>query len=331
MSAKNPYYDPTKAHHTAQGFRNPEQDLRAKDDLKRWQKERKQQGLPKAPQQGYQQFISDWWQKADFSGNDDRLWFLGHASLLLRVDDLNILMDPVFSDRASPLSFYGPKRKTPVAATVDELPRIDVILISHSHYDHLDNRTIRQLIARFPLATFIVPLGLKRWFTKRGAKQVSELDWWDSLQLGEFSFHAVPAKHWTMRTPWDRNQSLWCGWVVQHPQLNFYFSGDSAYSQEFAEIGRRLGPFDLAALPIGAYAPRWFMQSHHMDPQQAVEVFKEINCQQAVAIHWGVFELADESLDEPQQELAQALDQAELPTEVFRCLKIGQSLSSPKV
>lgn len=327
MPGKNPYYDPSKAHHTPEGFTNAEPQNRQEGDLKRWRKERKEQGLPVPPDKGYEHFVSQWWQAADFSGTDDRLWFLGHACLLLRVSGRYILTDPALSDRASPLSFYGPKRKTPVTASVDKLPKIDVVLFSHNHYDHLDRMTVRRLLRRFPDVQFMVPLGMKSWLTRRGAKHVEELDWWEERTFGEITISAVPARHWSMRTLWDRNRSLWCGWVVAHPLLKFYFSGDSGYSDQFEKIGQRLGPFDLAAIPVGAYAPRWFMSAQHMDPQQAVEVFKELRCRKAVPIHWGVFELADESLDEPLRELSLAVSQSDLPEMEFKPLKIGASIS----
>ncbi|MBU9848776.1 MBL fold metallo-hydrolase [Rahnella aceris] len=327
MSGKNPFYDPSKTHHTPDGFTNAEPHDRQEGDLKRWRKERKELRLPAPPAKGYEHFVSQWWQVADFSGSDDRLWFLGHACLLLRVAGRYILMDPALSHRASPFSFYGPERKTPVAVTVEELPPIDVVLLSHNHYDHLDSATVRKLLRRFPEVQFMVPLGIKRWLERRGARYIEELDWWDEQQFGELKFSAVPARHWSMRTLWDRNRSLWCGWVVSHPGLQFFFSGDSGYSNQFEIIGQRLGPFDLAAIPVGAYAPRWFMRAQHMDPQQAVAVFTELCCKKAVPIHWGVFELADESLDQPLIELAEAISQSESPEMEFKPLKIGASIS----
>ncbi len=326
LKITNRYYDAGKAHHTPQGFRNPEPTLRREGDLKRWQDERKQQGLPKPPQMGYQQFTQRWWQQADLSGSDNGIWWLGHASMLLRLEGRYILIDPVLSQRASPLSFYGPKRKTPTPLTVQQLPTVDVVLISHNHYDHLDRRTIRQLARRFPHATFIVPLGLKSWFRRYRLQRVEELDWWDSLQLGDLTFHSTPARHWSMRTLWDRNRSLWCGWVIHHPALRFYFSGDSGYSERLVDIGARLGPFDVAALPIGAYAPRWFMQEQHMDPQQSVTLYQQLNAPQVIPIHWGVFELADESLDEPPQQLKLALSSAGIDQHRFRPIKIGERI-----
>lgn len=327
MPGKNPYYDPSKPHHTPDGFTNTEPQNRQEGDFKRWRKERKALRLPAPPEKGYEHFISQWWQSADFSGTDDRLWFLGHACLLLRVTGRYVLMDPALSERASPLSFYGPKRKTPVAAPVEKLPPIDVVLFSHNHYDHLDRATVRKLLRRFPDAQFMVPLGMKSWLERRGARYIEELDWWQEHQFGDLTFSAVPARHWSMRTFWDRNQSLWCGWVVRNADLRFYFSGDSGYSNQFELIGQRLGPFDLAAIPVGAYAPRWFMSAQHMDPQQAVTVFSQLRCQKAVPIHWGVFELADDSLDQPLNELADAISQSDSPEMEFKPLKIGASIS----
>ena len=327
--AVNRYYDAEKAHHTPQGFRNPEPSLRRDGDLRRWQDERKRLGLPQPPQAGYRRFVEQWWQPADLGGDHDGVWWLGHAALLLRLSGRYILIDPALSQRASPLSFYGPQRKTPAPLSVAQLPQLDMLLISHNHYDHLDRRTVRQLAQRFPQATVVVPLGLKRWFRRYRFARVEELDWWDSLTLGEITLHAVPARHWSMRSLWDRNRSLWCGWVIHHPALRFYFSGDSGYSERLAEIGRRLGPFDLAALPIGAYAPRWFMQEQHMDPQQSVTLYQQLGAPRAIPMHWGVFELADESLDEPPEQLRQALQAAGVEPDGFRPIKIGAQITLP--
>lgn len=326
MAYKNEFYDASKAHHTPHGFQNPEPAMRGEGDFKRWQQERKQQGLPKPPQQGYQAFIEQWWQRPDFSGEQDAVWWLGHACLLVRVEGFYILTDPALSERASPFSFYGPRRKTPVAADVNDFPQIDYVMLSHNHYDHLDKTTIRKLLARFPNIIFLVPLGLKRWLERHGARYVEELDWWNEARLGDLSFHCVPACHWSMRTPWDKNRSLWCGWVMTHPNLRFYFSGDSGYSEQLAEIGQRLGPFDMAALPIGAYAPRWFMGPKHMDPQHSALFFTELKCHRAIPIHWGVFELADESLDEPPEILLEALEQQNISADDFCAVKIGERI-----
>ncbi|MFB5172349.1 MBL fold metallo-hydrolase [Erwinia amylovora] len=323
MARKNSWYDPSLNHHTREGFRNLEPDLQQQGDLQRWRRERKQNGMPRPPAQGYEHFIQQWWQPADLKGDEDCIWWLGHACLLLRYAGRYTLIDPALSVRASPLNFYGPSRKTPPALTIDDLPALDVVLISHNHYDHLDRRTIKKILLRFPDVTFVVPLGLKKWFRRIGARQVVQLDWWQQTQTGGFTFHAVPARHWSMRTPWDRNRSLWCGWVIKAGLLNLWFSGDSGYSDNLLDIAHRLGPFNLAALPVGAYAPEWFMRSHHMTPDQAVSLHQAIGQPVTMPIHWGVFELADESLDEPPEALERAMQAAGLDGSRFQAWKIG--------
>jgi len=325
MAWKNRWYDSSKAHHTPEGFRNPEPDERQPGDLQRWRRERKAQGLPPPPQQGYAGFTAQWWQPADLSGRDDRIWWLGHAALLLRIRQRYILIDPALSPRASPLRFAGPLRRTPAPLNIRDLPRLDLVLVSHNHYDHLDTPTVKQIIRRFPQVSFVVPLGLAAWFSRQGARKVKQLDWWQSLQIDDLCIDAVPARHWSMRTPRDRNRSLWCGWVIRSAGLRFWFSGDSGYSDNLLEIATRLGPFNLAALPIGAWAPKWFMASQHMDPDQAVALWRAAGRPLTVPIHWGVFELADESLDVPPAELKRALQRAGEKETRFTAWRIGES------
>lgn len=326
MPWKNPWYDASLSHHHPAGFRNTSGSEHQPGDLRRWRNERKSQGVPLPPREGYQIFIHKWYQPVDLTCEGDGLWWLGHASLLLRTGQRYLLIDPVFSDRASPLVFAGPKRKTPVPLHIQDLPQLDAILISHNHYDHLDSKTMRQLRHRFPDVQVCVPLGLKRWFTRRGFRHVIELDWWQNSQLHDITFHCVPSQHWSMRTFWDRNRSLWCGWVVEFDGIRFWFSGDTGYTPDLLKIADRLGTIDVAALPIGAYAPRWFMGNHHMDPQQAVALWQQLGRPKAVPIHWGVFELADESLDMPPQELSDELQAREEQGNKFIPLRIGQFL-----
>lgn len=323
MAWKNPWFDPAKAHHAPDGFKNPEPETRQKGDFQRWRKERKAAELPKPPVRGYAQFIEEWWQPADLSGTEDTVWWLGHACLLLRLNNRYWLIDPALSRYASPLRFYGPERKTPAALDIASLPHLDGVLISHNHYDHLDTPTIDAILKRFPDVHFTVPLGLKTWFAKKGARRVRELDWWESEQQEGVTIVAVPARHWSARTLFDRNRSLWCGWVIQTEALNFWFSGDSGYSDNLLEISARLGPFNLAALPVGAYAPEWFMHSQHMDPSQAVSLYQAMGEPVSIPIHWGVFELADESLDAPPEMLLNALQSAGLREDRFSPWKIG--------
>lgn len=328
MAWRNPWYNPSLAHHTPQGFRNLDAPVRQPGDVERWRKARKAAGLPKPPSEGYDAFIRQWWQPVTLNTlEEDGVWWLGHASLLLRLNGKYILTDPVFSRRASPVSFAGPIRKTPPVMSVSALPPLDAVVISHNHFDHLDSATVRQLLRRFPQLTFFVPLGLGAWCRRRGAKQVIELDWWQSYVFEGLVFTAVPAQHWSMRSLWDRDRSLWCGWVFESERQRFWFSGDTGFTPELLTIPERLGKLDAAAIPVGAYAPRWFMSIHHMDPQAAVNLWQQLGMPLAIPIHWGVFELADESLDEPVRELAQALAELSPRSDNFHPLRIGQYLS----
>ncbi|MFC4728937.1 MBL fold metallo-hydrolase [Coralloluteibacterium thermophilus] len=325
MPWRNPHYDPSKPHHTPTGFRNPEPDTRRPGDLQRWRRERRAQGLPRPPEAGYVAFVEAHWQAPDFGGTGDAAWWLGHASLLLRMGGITAITDPMLSDRASPLRWVGPRRRTPPAATVAELPPIDVVLLSHSHYDHLDYDSIWRLARRFPEARFLAPLGLGSWLRRRGVRRVDELDWWDTVEIGGVRFDCVPARHWSARTPWDANRSLWCGWTLRSAAHRVYFAGDTGWADRLAEIGR-LGPFDLAAIPIGAYSPRWFMQAQHIDAAEAVRLHRAVGARRSIGIHWGAFELADDALDEPPRELAAARVAAGLGEEAFAAVRIGSRI-----
>ncbi len=236
-----------------------------------------------------------------FNPNAAQITWIGHSTFLLQVNGLNILTDPIFSDRASPISFAGPKRSTPPALTIEQLPSIDIVLISHNHYDHLDKRTIKALHRNQPdkPISYFVPLGQKAWFDKLGIAQVTELDWWDNAQINNITIHAVPVQHWSSRTPFDRNTVLWAGFVIDAPQLSTLFVGDSGYSDDFKTIAQRLGGVDLALVPIGAYDPRWFMKSAHMDPEEALQVVQDVGATRAIGMHWGTFALTDEPMEEP--------------------------------
>jgi N-acyl-phosphatidylethanolamine-hydrolysing phospholipase D len=236
---------------------------------------------------------------------DPTVTWVGHATVLLQLDGVNVLTDPQWSERASPVSFAGPKRVTPPALAFEDLPTVHVVLISHDHYDHLDVATVRRLAAMHR-PRFLVPLGLKAWFADLGITDVDELDWWDSRTVRGLTFTCTPTQHFAQRTLWDANRRLWSSWVVAGRDRRFYFAGDTAYSPAFRQIGARLGPFDLAALPIGAYLPPVIMKSVHIDPREALDAFTDLRAKTMLAIHWGTFDLADEPLDEPPQLLARA-------------------------
>ncbi|XP_036812451.1 N-acyl-phosphatidylethanolamine-hydrolyzing phospholipase D isoform X1 [Oncorhynchus mykiss] len=262
-------------------------------------------------------------------GSGLRVTWLGHASVLVEMDGLVILTDPIFSQRASPFQFMGPKRYRDPPCTVDQLPRIDAVVISHSHYDHLDAGTVTQLNERFggDLRWF-VPLGLMDWMQKSGCENVIELDWWEENCVpghDEVTFVCTPAQHWCKRTPTDDNQVLWGSWSVLGPCNRFFFAGDTGYCSSFQEIGRRFGPFDLAAIPIGAYLPRDVMRGQHVDPEEAVQIHKDIQARHSLAIHWGTFALAYEFYLEPPVRLREAMEKNGLNVEHFFVLNHGES------
>jgi len=255
------------------------------------------------------------------------LTWIGHSTLLIQKNGLNILTDPHLTLRASPFSFAGPKRYTPPGLSIEDLPIIDVILISHSHYDHLDKLTIKKVYERQsenPPKIF-VPLKLKEWFLNLGINHVTELDWNESSKLGEWHVHAVPVQHWSSRTPFDRNKTLWAGWVMETEGFRFFFAGDTGYSKDFKNLGERFGQFDLAAIPIGAYEPRWFMKAAHVNPEEAVMIHQDINARYSVGIHWGTFELTDEPFNEPPQRLRNELEKEGITNEEFFVMKHGET------
>ncbi len=230
--------------------------------------------------------------------------WIGHATVLVQYQGINILTDPVFAQRASPFSFAGPKRVTKPAITIAQLPEIDFVLISHNHYDHLDRYTVKRI---GNAATWLVPLGYKSWFKKLGVSNVVEFDWWDKLKIGATQITATPAQHWSARGLNDRYQQLWAAWSVQIGDFNFWFCGDSGYNdKQFKEIGERLGPFALAIIPIGGYAPRWFMQDMHVNPAEAVKIHHDLKATLSLGVHWGTFPLTAEPIDEPVKKLQAA-------------------------
>jgi len=322
----NPYYNPAKSHHTQNGFRNnyPHQE---KQSFWRWQWERWKNGVPPNPDGGYGfELVKPDVAFLKANRSESTLTWIGHATLLLQVGGVNILTDPHLTERASPVSFAGPKRHMPPALSIAELPHIDVVVVSHNHYDHLDVGTVKQLNRQGGgPPRFFVPLGQKAWFTSEGIDNVAELDWWDRAHYRGLDIHMVPVQHWSARTPWDRNETLWGGWIIEHANLRFFFSGDTGYSKDFADIRSRFGPIDLAAIPIGCYEPRWFMKANHVNPEEALQIHRDLGARRSVGIHWGTFRLTDELLDEPPRKLAEALSKAGVAPERFFLMKHGET------
>ncbi len=256
-----------------------------------------------------------------------QITWIGHSTFLIQSGGFNVLTDPHFSERASPFSFAGPLRVVPPAVALDDLPDIHAVVISHNHYDHLDEQTVRQLVARQPdhPPRFFVPLKLGEWFRDLGVESVVELDWWQSAGLGNLKIHAVPVRHWSARGLFDRNTSLWAGWVLDFPRQRIVHVGDSGYSADFPAIAERFPGIDLALIPVGAYDPRWFMKDAHMDPDEAVQVFKDLKATRAIGMHWGTFILTDEEMTAPPERLRAAMRREELPLDSFVVFQHGET------
>ena len=235
--------------------------------------------------------------------------WIGHATLLVQMDGMNVLTDPIWSKRTSPLAFLGPRRLLPPGMRFEDLPPIHAVLISHDHYDHLDLATVTRL-ARAHRPRFFVPLGLRPWFESVGIRRVVELDWWQSAPLGPLTVTAVPAQHSSGRSLLldDQNTRLWASWVVAGPHRRMFFAGDTGYHAGLVEIGRRLGPFDVATLPIGGYSDFRYHHPNHLSPEETVQAFEDLRARLLVPMHWGTFELNREPFREPPDRLmAEAL------------------------
>jgi L-ascorbate metabolism protein UlaG (beta-lactamase superfamily) len=315
-------------HHTSHGFRN-NYEHGPRPSFWAWKWEQIRDGLPPSPPPGGWKIP---WMRTDAAAlkantGAPTLTWIGHASFLVQLAGRNLLFDPNFSERASPVSFAGPKRIVPLPIDVPELPHIDAVFVSHNHYDHLDLDSVRRLAAQpggSPL--FLVPLELKTWFEKEGIPRVVELDWWQAQEAAGLRATLVPVQHWSKRTLFDGNETLWGGWVVEGGGLKIIHTGDLGYSKDARDVGERLGPFDLALIPIGAYAPRWFMGTMHVDVREAMQVREDLRAARAIGMHWGTFDhLTDEPMDEPPKWLASWRATRGLGPEQFDVMKIGET------
>ncbi len=309
------------------GFRNnyPHPD---KESFWSWQWVRMRDGLPKPPPGGWNlpAVRTDPVALGASDANPSVTW-VGHATMLVRLAGKNILFDPIFSERASPVGFAGPKRIVPLPIDIPELPRIDVVLISHNHYDHLDARVgdaaCRHAAGQSALSRPAWTEGLVRHPRHHACRRIRLVA---GDAEGDLRVTFVPVQHWSKRRLDDANQTLWGGWVVEGEGLRLIHTGDTGYSKDFRDIGERLGPFDMAFIPIGSYAPRWFMKVMHVDVPEAVQVRADLKAARAIGMHWGTFEsLADEPLDEPPIVLARQRQERGLTPDQFDVLKIGET------
>jgi len=278
-----------------------------------------------------------WQNDSNFSASSCRLTWLGHATVLAEVDGCTILADPVFSDRASFVQFAGPRRYTDPACTVEDLPKVDAVIISHNHYDHLDRDSVTKLTELQPNISWFVPEGTAQWLidnTTVSPEKVHDMTWWQEEKLEKTNLKIVltPANHWCKRSVMsDDNKMLWGSFAVIGPTKRFWFGGDTGYCEAFKQIGLKYGPFDLAAIPIGSYQPNWFMKYQHVHPGEAVEIHKDINCKKSLGIHWGTFKQNSGRYYhymEPAALLDTFLDKSGLDTSQFVITHVGGYVES---
>jgi len=331
----NPHHDATRAHHRPDGFNNLHIDNHRADapSFWRWQWERMFSELAPDDPSRVQNVELDT-QSLHANRGDVTVTWIGHATVLWQIGGLNILTDPHFGARASPVPFAGPKRLVPLPTTLAALQRIDVVLLSHNHYDHLDRGTAHALAAQpggSPL--FVVPLGVDLWMRAEGIENVRRMDWWDRIVLsgsaGEVVVYFVPAQHWSSRTPWDRHATLWGGFVVEGVAggrtYRMFFAGDTGYSPEFKLLGDRFGGFDLSLIPVGCYAPRWFHARMHVDADEAVRIHLDTKSRLSLGIHWGTFRLCDEPIHAPLDELPRARARHGVHEDAFVLFRPGET------
>jgi L-ascorbate metabolism protein UlaG (beta-lactamase superfamily) len=262
---------------------------------------------------------------AKLAADDVAITFVNHATFLIQAGGLAMLTDPVWSKRASPFRAIGPKRVRAPGVAFENLPAIDLVLLSHNHYDHLDVATLTRLLQRFA-PTVLAAAGDARLVGPLGFEDVRELDWWDEIQINDaLKVTFVPAQHFSARGLFDRRKSLWGGYMIESRGRRVYFGGDTGYASHFADIKARLGAPDIAMLGIGSYEPRWFMQPMHMNPAEAVRAHRDLGARQSIGMHFGTFQLSAEAIEQPQADLALALRADGIPESAFVTLHEGET------
>ena len=258
------------------------------------------------------------------SSEELRITYINHSTFLIQLSGLNILTDPVWSERTSPFQFAGPKRMRPPGIRFEDLPKIDVVLLSHNHYDHLDLPVVKKIF-EIHHPKIITPLGVNAFLKLNGIIGNGDLDWWDEVSLNDaLKIQAVPAQHFSGRGTFDRDATLWCGYVIKRKEGNVYFVGDTGYNEKtFKEIGDRCAPIHVALVPIGAYKPQWFMSPIHCSPEEAVKIHLEVKAKVSIANHYGTFPLADDGEEDPKEELVKAVEKFNLSKDQFLLLKEG--------
>jgi L-ascorbate metabolism protein UlaG (beta-lactamase superfamily) len=266
--------------------------------------------------------VSDAWKKIDLDNDNNYSIWIGHSTFLIKKDNLTILTDPIFSERASPFKRFGPKRLIPPALNISQLPKIDVVTVSHNHYDHLDIRSLKILHELNPDIIFLIPKGDKNIFDKRNIKNVFEFEWWQNFMIQNVEFTFTPVQHWSARGLFDKNDSLWGGWYIKNKDYSIYHAGDTGYSNDFITTKEKLGSPKYSFIPIGAYEPEWFMAASHVNPEDAIKIMLDLESEYSFGMHWGTFTLTDEDTTEPKIRLNEALKKANLNN--FKTIVPGQ-------
>ncbi len=315
-------------HHTKNGFRNLDSEVEVKGlgDVLSWQFSKLFQSKQSSVNPSDYKFEVITNDGAELRKNSHKTSFtwIGHATLLIQLDGKNILTDPIWSQRCSPVGFAGPKRYTQPGLKLEDLPLIHIVLISHNHYDHLDLPTLIELEKRFS-PTFFVGLKNADLLKTNGIQKVFELDWWEEISLLELSITFTPTQHFSARGVFDRNQTLWGSFVVLGKEHSFFFAGDTGYFSGFKEIRKKFPNLDFAILPIGAYEPRWFMKAVHMNPEDAVQAFLDLQAKYFIPMHYQTFVLSDEGLDAPLSFTKAEFQRRSLDINKLLSLKIGES------
>lgn len=251
--------------------------------------------------------------------------WIGHSTLLIQMEGLNILTDPVWAPRVGPMNLVGSRRWTKPAIRIDRLPELHGVIISHNHYDHFDVDALRAIAAQNPSAPMVAPLGLREPLLELGVRTVAELDWWQSHPMKHLTVHCEPAQHFSGRTPFDRNSTLWASYALIGGEKRFYFAGDSGSWYGFRDLGEKFEGFDVAAVPIGAYEPQNLMRPVHMNPEEAVQAYLDLMAKFFVPIHWGTYNLSDEPFLEPPRRVEAEVARLHLPRDNFWLMKHGET------
>lgn len=329
--AHQPFYDASKSHHAEDGFKNPPDTRKRNFSFARFVRfifgrlttDFDPSILPKNHVMPKPEALAAF----RSAPANSRLTWIGHASLLIGLDGINILTDPFFSDRASPFSFIGPRRYVPPGLDIGELPHIDVITISHNHYDSFDIPSLKALVKRNPNTRIIVPLGLGGFAKELGYTIINEIDWFDRVQVEQVEIQSTPAIHRSNRTPFDINLTLWTGYKFSSPSKRIWFAGDTGFGRTWTEWSKRIGPVDLALVPAGAFLPRDFMRPVHVNPEESVRLARMVGARTAIGIHWGTLPLGTDLPKQGQERFLAAKEDGVTP----RLLRVGETVPLAKL